>query len=218
MAKLTSFDIKLVAFGAMVVDHVGFAFFPEALWLRAIGRLSFPLFAWLVATGQQHTRSLTRYLIRLMVLAVLSQPVYVAFHALGTYDSISLNIVFTLALGVIAVSTLSRVKPVIAKVPLFLLFLLLAELLNLEGGAYAVTTIFFMSKFRADSEVWFLLFFLTSIVYVFVLSYPAFQLVAALSPLILLLYSGERGQRARWFYLFYPAHFAVLMALSWILS
>lgn len=39
----------------MLVDHIGLVFFPHLLWIRMIGRLSMPLFAYAVATGYYFT-------------------------------------------------------------------------------------------------------------------------------------------------------------------
>lgn len=48
---MSSFQIKVLAAFLMTIDHIGVVFFPHQLALRYIGRLSFPLFAWLVGRG-----------------------------------------------------------------------------------------------------------------------------------------------------------------------
>ncbi|MEL7086590.1 MAG: TraX family protein, partial [Cyanobacteria bacterium J06597_1] len=65
--RLTSHSIKLIAFTLMLVDHAGRMFVP-GLWLPiAIGRLSYPLFAWLAAEGQKKTSNVAKYLGRLVL-------------------------------------------------------------------------------------------------------------------------------------------------------
>ncbi|MDO5377747.1 MAG: TraX family protein [Clostridia bacterium] len=68
--------IRLIAFAAMAVDHAGKMLFPQYPALRLIGRLAFPLFAYLIAVGAVYTRDPLRYLSRVVALALISQPLY----------------------------------------------------------------------------------------------------------------------------------------------
>ncbi len=47
----------------MLIDHLGAVLFPEVIILRMIGRLSFPIFAYLIAIGYSKTNSVFKYLI-----------------------------------------------------------------------------------------------------------------------------------------------------------
>lgn len=86
---MSSFALKLVALLAMALDHIGYVFGWEG-WnllpfdssiLRSIGRLSFPIFAWGIVNGWQHTRSRERYACNLSLCALLSQiPFTLAFY------------------------------------------------------------------------------------------------------------------------------------------
>jgi hypothetical protein len=69
-------SLTLLALAAMTVDHVGRVLFPDTLFLRVVGRLSFPLIAVLLAQGALQTRSLPRYLARLLAAAVVSQAAF----------------------------------------------------------------------------------------------------------------------------------------------
>lgn len=88
--------LKWVAMAAMVIDHSNKILFGGAyeamMW---IGRLSFPIFALLIAYHYEfHTRRKSRYFLRLLIFAILSQPIYwQAFHVAN------LNVLFTLAMG-----------------------------------------------------------------------------------------------------------------------
>lgn len=78
---MTVFILKLIAVIAMAFDHIAAAFgaygwdlLPfDASLIRAVGRLSFPIFAWCIANGWQHTRSRRKYFENLCLFAVLSQ-------------------------------------------------------------------------------------------------------------------------------------------------
>ena len=68
---ITSYDLlKTFAVVTMVIDHVGAYFFPDMVWLRAIGRLSFPV--WLFLIGYAQTREITKPILVGSLLLFLS--------------------------------------------------------------------------------------------------------------------------------------------------
>lgn len=112
--------LKIVAAVTMFIDHLAYAFLElpapgrarlmdtmdggillDALG-RMIGRTAMPIFAFLIVEGYIHTRSRARYLLRLLVFAVLSAyPFKALFYP---YDAaMHCDTLFTLALGLIAV-------------------------------------------------------------------------------------------------------------------
>ena len=78
---LSSAQIQLIALVTMAIDHLGNTFFPQAVGLRIIGRLAFPLFCLLLAEGFVHTRSKPSYLKRLAGFAVLSVVPFCLYDA-----------------------------------------------------------------------------------------------------------------------------------------
>ena len=68
--------IRLLACLFMLVDHAGKMLFPDVPEMRLIGRLAFPMFAYGVAVGAVFTRDPLRYLSRIVLLALISQPLY----------------------------------------------------------------------------------------------------------------------------------------------
>jgi len=108
---------KWIAIITMTVDHVGVILYPEFEVLRLIGRLSFPLFAYLLILGSETTRNVRNYFIRLFVFALISQvPFFLALDN-GPFDS--LNIFFTLSAGLLFIhffkkTSLLVLAPVVA--------------------------------------------------------------------------------------------------------
>ena len=68
--------IRLRARRFMLVDHAGTILFPGIPEMRLIGRLAFPMFAYGIAVGAVYTRDPLRYLSRVVLLALVSQPLY----------------------------------------------------------------------------------------------------------------------------------------------
>ncbi|NEQ95497.1 MAG: hypothetical protein F6K30_01980 [Cyanothece sp. SIO2G6] len=218
MKKLTSFDIKLLAFSLMIIDHAGRFFFPQSLLPIALGRLSFPLFAWLAATGQKQTSDIKKYLLRLGILGIISQPIYSYTYRVLSYGAAPWNILFTLAFGVSVISILEKISDRFLKLIILGTFLILAEYLRVEGGSYAVLTVYFMAKFQKNNVFWYIGFTLINLTFIYLFNYSRIETISILTPLILLLYGGDRGRRARWFYPLYPLHFGALVAIKFFLS
>ncbi len=164
------------------------------LLLRAVGRLSFPLYCFLLAEGAVHTRSLPRYAGRLAVFALLSElPFDLAFFASPAYLPHQ-NVYFTLLLGLCACAWLRRFDPAdqtlkagLARAAGVAACAAAAVLLRCDYDAMGVVLIAVMYAFRAQPLLRDLL--AAALLY----STPA-----ALPALVLIhLYSGQRGGSLR---------------------
>lgn len=95
----TSESLKIVALICMLIDHAGATLFPQCDILRSIGRVSFPLYAFLLAQGCKHTHSMERYLLGLGIFALISEiPYDLAFgNSINFLDQT--NIFYTLFLS-----------------------------------------------------------------------------------------------------------------------
>ncbi len=132
MEKKRSDILKIIAILTMLIDHIGYLFFPDQVLWRVIGRISFPIFAYLVALGAFRTRNVYRYGGRLLAFALVSQIPY-NYMAPGR-----LNIFFTLLAGVLMVRLFeSKYQPVA------LFFPIIGEFLQLSYGAYGLIMILF---------------------------------------------------------------------------
>ena len=100
---MTSFVLKIIALISMLSDHLGYIIFGRFSFMNCIGRLAFPIFAFSITEGFNHTKNLKKYLYRLSIFAIVSQIPFMLF--MSTFTSrFSLNILFTLLLGLIAIS------------------------------------------------------------------------------------------------------------------
>ena len=68
--------LKVIAMIAMLCDHAGKMLFPQYRIMRIIGRMAFPIYAYCLAVGCVYTKNPLRYLGRIVLLALVSQPIY----------------------------------------------------------------------------------------------------------------------------------------------
>lgn len=92
--------LKVLALVFMFCDHAGKMCYPTVPELRIIGRLAFPLYCWCLVVGACHTRSMPRYILRLALVGLISQPLYMV--ALDHPWEVP-NIFLTLLLGLIGI-------------------------------------------------------------------------------------------------------------------
>ena len=60
----------------MIIDHIGAAIYPNLPVLRILGRIAFPVYCWCLVVGFHYTRSVPRYLFRILLTGLISQPFY----------------------------------------------------------------------------------------------------------------------------------------------
>lgn len=190
----------------MVIDHIGAVLFPDVAEFRIIGRLSFPLFCWLLVQGEAHTRNMRRYGTRLLVWGIVSQPIYqLAFDLTWLED---LNILFTLLIGLICLRSVRHAPEF--EPPIWLAGGLVAEAIHVNYGIYGIALIALIAHFKPD-RLWWTLWILLHLLILYVWGN---QVVAVVSPIFFLLASHQPGAKARWFYLFYPAHLLLLFSIK----
>lgn len=95
---MTGNQLKILALVTMTIDHIGVILLPQYPILRIIGRLAFPIFAYMIAEGCYFTRSKPRYLGGIVALAIACQVVF--FFAMGSLEQ---SILTTLALGIVTI-------------------------------------------------------------------------------------------------------------------
>jgi len=211
--QLTAFHIKALAAGLMVADHIGVVLDLE--WLRIVGRFSFPLFAWLLAQGAKHTSDWNRYQQRLLVLAIVTQPL----HALFIRSFLPLNAVFALWLGLLLVK-LDEQKQL---TPLLGMGLIGMAWLFVDYRFYGILLVFLIANHpnffpyavrpinpAVNRILWFVAFVVLHLWFAWTHPLQIYALsFVILIPLLNLV--QKRGPKARWFYWFYPLHFIPLI-------
>ena len=73
---MTSFALHLIAMLSMFIDHAAIILFDNQEIMRMMGRIAFPIFAFLLVEGFKKTKSRKNYFLRLLMLAVISEPIF----------------------------------------------------------------------------------------------------------------------------------------------
>lgn len=212
--------LKFIAIVSMLVDHVGAVFFPDHVYLRLIGRIAFPIFAFFIAEGVLKSSHPMKYVIRLTVFAFLSEvPFDLAFKGVWLEFGHQ-NVFFTLAISAMCLITYDKWQIKHGKslnLPL-LLAVLLASLLRTDYGGIGVLMVYFFYVYRGNWTKQTLMVYginvflvVMTVIKIGVTWLSISQLFTLISFLLLKAYSGERGPSFKvLFYVFYPAHLLLL--------
>lgn len=224
---LTGNQLKLIALVTMTVDHMGMTLFPSNPWFRIIGRLAFPIFAYMIAEGCRYTRSMPKYLGLLAAVAAVCQAVYLVVMG-SLYQCILVTFslsVCLIALAKKAIKTRGFGWYLALTVGIAGVFFL-AEVLPglLPGTDYCVDYGFWgvmlpvLVYCARDLR---LRLAATAVCLAFLGSAYGWVQWFALGALPLLaLYNGQRGKHKMkyFFYIYYPAHLVVLHFVGMLLG
>ena len=98
---MTGNQLKILALITMTIDHVGVVLLPQYVILRIIGRLTYPIFAYMVAEGCFYTHSKKRYLGGIFALGLVCQLGF--FIAMGSLEQ---SILTSFVLAIITIYAL----------------------------------------------------------------------------------------------------------------
>ena len=228
---LSNFDLKLIAIITMTIDHIGVVF--ETFFsnfFRAVGRISFPIIAFLLTEGYVHTKSFGKYFFRLLGLAMVSEVIYdyVFFDSFFYFNSN--NIFFTLALGLLTLFFLDKSKGLIKKyfkeridlfitLPITYLLIIvvmgvIAEFLCLSYGMLGILVISFFYLFKNNFSLTILSVSLVTLILGEVMQY-----FSLLSLILIYFYNKKLGKKFKiFFYLYYPIHILILGLIKMLLG
>ncbi|MDD5769745.1 MAG: TraX family protein [Candidatus Gracilibacteria bacterium] len=213
--------ITILAFITMLVDHIGYIFFPtEEIW-RIIGRIAFPLFAWGIVRGAKLTKDRQKYAKRIFILAIISQ--IPAFFLFGFEFY---NVLFTLLFGLLSIFIIENKKiNNYFQILIIAILLIIAQYLNFDYGAYGILTIILIYFFWQQKKS---ILFFTLLTFLFwCIDFKNFslhfsiELYSIISFLILYFTQIQKYDFKINFYIkygFYPFHLALLYGIYLIMK
>ena len=107
---ISSFGLHLLAMALMLCDHI-WATLPYApMLLTALGRIAFPIFAFLMAEGHAHTRDVRKYRRRLLLLAVVTEIPFNLMCSGSVIYPFHQNVIWTFLLASVCIGFIERAR------------------------------------------------------------------------------------------------------------
>ncbi len=221
-------EVIYMGFGLDRITAINPAYFNLYMLARWIGRIAFPIFAFLIVEGFIHTRDSKKYTLRMIIWAIISQiPYNLAFGDKIYYTEKFLptfifgNVMWTFALALIMLHIIKLIEekefssPIryILSFVVIGIFFLIAEIIKCDrkGWGILVVGLFYIFRDARWKQM------LTSVVS-FYDQYKMSGIFPFLSLIPIGLYNGERGRDIKkFFYIFYPTHLLILFAIRRIL-
>lgn len=209
---LDSSMLKIIAMVIMVIDHTGAVLFPELRWMRIVGRIAFPIFAFFVAEGFIHTRNIKKYILRMAVFALISEAAFdLAFY--GAIGFEHQNVMVTFLVALIGLWIFDSLKLKIGELPAYIVFVLVAYAAQLLRTDYAMYGVLLVFVYYVAHENFAKKHGISTLLQLVCQS--GISLYSVISTPLLMLYNGRRGINLKYlFYAFYPAHLMVLYVLA----
>lgn len=236
--QIRSTGLHILAMVLMLCDHSWAMLFPSAEWLTCVGRIAYPIFAFMIVEGFFHTHNLRRYLLRLLIGALVSEIPFDLMYASTPFFPYHQNVLWTFLLSLLIISLIEkcrlRLKPVLTvliSAGLAAAGFLIGYMTMVDYYGIGVLTVLTFYAFRKRTWTNRLLQLLCLYVLnvkllggyyyeisVFGLTIEIVQQGLALFALIpIWLYQGKQGFHSKAFqyfcYAFYPAHMLLLFVV-----
>ena len=207
------FLLKVLALISMIIDHYGSIFHDGVDIYRIIGRLAFPIYAFLLVEGYIHTKDIKKYGKRLFIFALISE---IPFD-LALFNKISFahqNIFFTLFIGLVIMYLLDNEdKYPINKSLILSMGILISIILSVD---YSFMGIIYILAFYYTKDLENPQRLLKSGGIIFIsnlLVFPLVQQYSLLAIPLLYFYNKELGPQNKFlqisFYIAYPLHLLI---------
>ena len=233
---LSAAALHILAMAFMLMDHLWATLLPAQEWLTCVGRIAFPIFAFMAVEGYFHTHNLKKYLLRMLIFAVISEVPFDLMYGGTWFYPVHQNVIWTLMMGLAGIHLMETVRKkkstfvyILVSAIVVILGGLLGTLSMVDYYGIGVLTVFIFYFFRGR-KWWCLLGQMLALYWVNVellggLMYPIrlfgmeFELcqqgLALLALLPIWLYRGRQGYHSKPFqyfcYAFYPMHMLVIV-------
>lgn len=107
---ISAFVLHMLAMLFMLCDHLWATLVPGNMWLTCIGRMAFPIFAFLLVEGIHYTRDRKKYLTRLLVLALVSEIPFNLMYDGGVWYPFHQNVIWTFLISFVCISGIEKLR------------------------------------------------------------------------------------------------------------
>ncbi|MGN0505740.1 MAG: TraX family protein [Lachnospiraceae bacterium] len=107
---ISSFTLHILAMALMLCDHLWATLFPAQEWLTCIGRIAFPIFAFMIAEGYFHTSNVKKYITRLLIFAIVSEVPFDLLYGSTVIYPFHQNVLWTFLIALLAIVLIEKTK------------------------------------------------------------------------------------------------------------
>lgn len=239
--QITSFTLHILAMAFMLLDHMWATVMTGNEWMTCVGRLAFPIFAFMIVEGYFHTKNLKKYITRMAVFALICEIPFNLMVGGNFFYYVHQNVLFTFLAGILLIH-LNEMARKSGKLHLRILALIgsiaAAFVIGLVGMVdyyhAGILTVLVFYFFRGRK--WWC--FLGQLVFLYIINMQLLggygyevelfgknyfltqQGLALLALIPIWLYRGKQGPYNRFikelYYWFYPVHMLVLVLISFL--
>ncbi len=212
---MSALVLKLIAAFTMALDHAGLILFGNALWMRALGRLAFPLYAFFIAEGFRYTKNRMRYFLSVFLLGLGCQIVC-EIASPGEVLGVLITFSFSLLLMECVRRTKEDRRYLLLCLFAFPTVLVFCHFFPVDYGFLGVLLPVLASLFQ---NRWARLSAFALGLVLLCLNGSTVQWFSLFALPLLLLYNGKRGRYKMkyFFYVFYPLHLALLWGIDYLI-
>lgn len=157
---ISAFSLHIIAMAVMLCDHLWGISFVNNDFMGYIGRLAFPIFAFLIVEGYFHTKSLKKYMLRLLAFALISEIPFNLMMVHAFIYPFQQNVLWTFLLSLFAIIIFekTREKNIVFKLIIYpmviILFYLLGIITFVDYNGYGVLMVilFYFTKIRSEAS------------------------------------------------------------------
>ena len=229
---MSSFALHIIAMIFMLCDHM-WATILDYEWLTCIGRIAFPIFAFLITEGYIHTSNINKYIKRMVIFAIITEIPFNLMVSASPIYPFHQNVLWTFVISLLTLKYLSfdNTKNIFKSILIIILAIIIATITMCDYFGAGVMMVVGFYIFRKSKLLQLLMMIYVNMILLQGYSYPIDiagytyyfpqQGFALLSLIFIWLYNGKQGYHAKWFkifcYAFYPLHMLILYILTIVL-
>ena len=229
---MSSFALHIIAMIFMLCDHM-WATILDYEWLTCIGRIAFPIFAFLITEGYIHTSNINKYIKRMVIFAIITEIPFNLMVSASPIYPFHQNVLWTFVISLLTLKYLNfdNTKNIFKSILIIILAIIIATITMCDYFGAGVMMVVGFYIFRKSKLLQLLMMIYVNMILIQGYSYPIDiagytyyfpqQGFAILSLIFIWLYNGKQVYHAKWFkifcYAFYPLHMLILYILTIVL-
>ncbi len=231
----SSCSLHVLAMALMLLDHMWATLFMDQAWMTCVGRIAYPIFAFMIVEGYFHTRNFKKYILRMLIFALISEVPFDLIYGGIPFYPFHQNVLWTFLIALLLIRFLEFVHEkkglgwyIAASVLAVLVGLVVGTVTMVDyygAGVLVVLMFYFLRKrtwYNFVLQVLVLYYIFVELIggyyypvtifgHYFELQQEAFGLLGLIP---VWLYTGRQGYHKKWFqyfcYAFYPGHLLIL--------